>query len=274
MPTLHCNLSQSLMAALQRRAETTGESLDHIVMGALADTLQVDHATLFQVSTSGALVEGVYQGAVTVDKLLAHGDMGIGTFEGLDGEMIVVDGECYSVRPDGHARPASPTELVPFALVCHFEPERSLALAGCQSMAGLQQQLDTLRDTRNTFFAVRLDGTFESMKVRTVLKAEGHETLVETAAKQALFEYRDIPGTLLGFWTPGYAGAIGIPGYHLHFIADDRSVGGHVLDCSAGELSAAIEHVADFRLAIPETAEFLRADLSGNPTAAIDKAER
>jgi acetolactate decarboxylase len=47
------------MRALQTRSRQTGDPIAHIVMSSLADTLDIDHSTLFQVSTSTALVEGV-----------------------------------------------------------------------------------------------------------------------------------------------------------------------------------------------------------------------
>ena len=79
---------------------------------------------------------------------------------------------------------------------------------------------------------------------------------------------------LVGFWTPQYARTVNVAGYHLHFLSDDRQSGGHLLECRARELEVAIEHAADFRMAIPETAGFLRADLSGDPGADLEKAER
>src|SRR6185369_13624699 len=98
MRALHLKLPEALWAALEEQRRITGEPIAHIVRAALADALQVEHHTLYQVSTSTALVEGIYRGAVTVGQLLEHGDFGLGTFEGLDGEMIVVDGEVFQVR--------------------------------------------------------------------------------------------------------------------------------------------------------------------------------
>jgi acetolactate decarboxylase len=129
MPHLSCEISQSLLNALQTRVRTTGEPIDHIVMRALADQLQVPHATLFQVSTSGALVEGIYQGVVTVGELKRHGDLGLGTFADLDGEMVVVDGGFWQVPGSGAAHEASDSDLAPFAVVTNFRPERNIELA-------------------------------------------------------------------------------------------------------------------------------------------------
>lgn len=75
----------------------------HIVSKALADFFEIPYHTMFQVSTATALVEGIYQGAVRVATLREHGDLGLGTFEGLDGEMIIVDGHFFQVRSDGSA---------------------------------------------------------------------------------------------------------------------------------------------------------------------------
>src|ERR671936_416421 len=107
MHHLHCTISHGLWQALQRHYAATGESLGHIVRTALAEYLHVSHSTLFQVSTSAALVQGVYQGAVRVGTLREHGDHGLGTFEQLDGEMVVIDGRCFQVRSDGSVHSAS-----------------------------------------------------------------------------------------------------------------------------------------------------------------------
>jgi len=274
MPKLQCNISESLWKALEKRHKSTGETVAQIVMKALADSLQIDHATLFQVSTSGALVEGLYEGAVSVKNLLEHGNFGLGTFEGLDGEMIVLDGKCYQAISNGTVKVAPQNTQVPFAVVTHFQPEKTTKFMQVSSFDALNELLDKQRNTENLFFAIRIHGDFEYIKFRTACKATGHETLVESAKKQAEFELQNIRGTLVGFWTPEYAKTVNIAGYHLHFLSDDKQKGGHLLDCRAKELNVKIEHSADFRMAIPETSEFLRADLTKDPTKALDQAER
>ena len=122
MPELRCEISQSLMNALLTREQTTGEPLAHIVMRALADQLEVPHATLFQMSTSGALIEGISQGIVTVGELKRHGDLGLGTFADLDGEMVAVDGRFWRVPGSGSVQEAADSDLAPFAVVTNFRP--------------------------------------------------------------------------------------------------------------------------------------------------------
>ncbi|HUA32198.1 MAG TPA: acetolactate decarboxylase [Candidatus Binataceae bacterium] len=273
MPSLKCEISQTLMDALEERARATGEPFEHIVMRALADHLEVPHATLFQVSTSGALVEGISQGVVTVGELKRHGDLGLGTFADLDGEMVVLDGRFWSVPGVGAIREAADSDLAPFAVVTDFHPERTVELQSVSSIDDLLKQLDALRQSDNLFFAVRIDGRASHVHTRAVCKKAG-AGLVDAAASQAEFHFADAIGTLVGFWTPAYAKTVNIAGWHLHFLSDDRSGGGHLLDIKGSDFKAQIEHLDDFRMAIPESAEFLKADLTKDPTRALNKAER
>lgn len=273
MPTLTCEISQSLWDALRRRV-AEGEPLSHLVSRALADALQVDHGTLFQVSTSGALVEGIYDGVVSVATLEEHGDFGLGTFADLNGEMVALDGHFFQARSDGTVVEAPGNALVPFAVVTHFKAEHTAAIESCESFAALEARLDAMRDSANVFFAFRADGVFDFVKTRIACKTAPDTPLVEAATHQAEFEYKDVEGSLIGFWTPHYARTVNVSGYHLHFLSKDRRVAGHLLDCRAKSLRAQLQHEADFRIAVPETAHFLKADLTRDGTADLEKAER
>jgi acetolactate decarboxylase len=274
MPTLKCDISQSLMQALESRCHRTGEPLAHVVMSALADALEVDHATLFQVSTSAALVQGVYDGVVRIGELKQHGDFGLGTFDGLDGELLAVDGHFYQVHASGQVEEAADDAMAPFAVVAFFRSERSVTVDGIDGMADLLARLDAMRRTDNLFYAARIEGRFAQVRTRAARKAAGGVSLVDATAGQAEFEFSDASGTLAGFWTPTYARAFNIAGWHLHFVNDNRTGGGHLLDCRAERLNVELQELADVRIAMPETAAFLQADLTRDPSAALDIAER
>jgi acetolactate decarboxylase len=273
MPRLDCEISQSLWDAVARQSRESGEPVSHIVMRALADAVQLDHGTLFQVSTSGALVEGIYDGVVSVAALKHHGDFGLGTFADLDGEMVALDGRFFHARADGSFVEAPDRALVPFAVVTRFRAEREADIGACESLAELVSRLDGLRDTSNLFFAIRVDGVFDQVRMRVACKAAPDTPLVKATERQAEFALRGVEGTLVGFWTPRYARAINVAGYHLHFIAAHRRTGGHLLDCSARSLRVSIQHEADFRIAIPETAHFLKADLTRDGSQDLETAE-
>jgi acetolactate decarboxylase len=271
---LSCRVPRSLWQAVQERCAATGESVDHLVRVALADYLQLDHGTLFQVSTAGALVEGLYRGEVTVGDLRQHGDFGLGTFEGLDGEMVALDGRFYQVRGDGSVREVGAEARCPYAVVTRFPAGPDAELADCEDLSALCAQLDRLRDSDNVFYAVRVDGEFDAVRTRSVRPTPEGVPLVAAAARQREFDLRQVRGTLVGFWSPGYLQTILVPGYHLHFLSDDRQAGGHLLGCAGRRLRARVRREADFRVSLPESASFLRADLSRNPSEDLERAEK
>jgi acetolactate decarboxylase len=273
MPQLNATISPGLWRALVNYAERTQESVAHIVSKALADYLQVAHHTLYQVSTATALVEGIYQGAVRVGTLRKHGDLGLGTFENLDGEMVIVDGHFFQVRSDGSVRECSDDVLSPFAVITRFAPEAAVTVAQCPDMSHLVSRFDALRPSDNFFFALRVDGHFDYVHTRAMCRTAEGVPLVQAAAVQPEFEFHDVSGTLVGFWTPEYAKTLNVPGYHLHFVSDDRQSGGHLLQCRGANLRLQLQREGDYRLALPETEDFLRADLRRDPVADLAKAE-
>lgn len=270
---LEVEISSGLWKALAERSRSSGQSVSHIVQAALAETLDLGHESLYQVSTSGAIVTGLYQGCVTVADLRMHGDLGLGTFEDLDGEMIIIDGRCYQARSDGSVVEADDTALSPFASVVNFAPDRVIDLIDIHSCSELESRLDADRRSENGMVSLRIRGTFAAMTVRAACKTSSGVDLVEATAHQATFTFTDIPGTLVGFWSPDFTKGISIPGYHLHFISDDRRHGGHVLGLSAASLHVEVNDMSHVHLAVPETEEFLNADLSGDHTAALETAE-
>jgi len=231
------------------------------------------HHTLYQVSTATALVEGIYQGAVRVGTLREHGDLGLGTFENLDGEMVIVDGQVFQVRSDGSVRECDDNVLSPFAVITRFAPEAAVTLAQCPDLSHLTSRFDALRPSDNFFFALRVDGHFDYIHTRAMCRTEEGVPLVQAAAVQPEFEWHDVSGTLVGFWTPEYAKTLNVPGYHLHFVSADRTRGGHLLQCRGTNLRLQIQREGDYRIALPETEDFLRADLRRDPSTDLAKAE-
>jgi acetolactate decarboxylase len=242
---LNVQISSGLYRALVEHAERTHESLAHVVSQAIAERLQLSHHTLYQVSTAAALVEGVYQGAVRVGVLKQHGDLGLGTFENLDGEMVVVDGEFYQARSDGTVRKCDDNALSPFAVVTAFTPDDETRLEDCRDLDQLVARFDELRHSENYFYALRVDGHFDYVHTRAMCRTKEGTPLVQAAAKQPEFELRELEGTLVGFWTPEYA-----------------------------KLRLQIQREGDYRVALPETEDFLKADLRRDPTADLNIAEK
>jgi len=246
--------------------------LSTVVDRALSTAFDLERHSLFQVSTSNALVQGVFQGAVTIQDLKRNGDFGLGTFDGLDGELVMLDGVCHRATGGGLVTSPPDDARVPFAVVTHFRPDLSLTI-GPGSLGDLAAFLDGARPSENLFVGIRVDGRFGRLSMRAACAAEAGEDLLEATAHQSEFTVVDIDGTLVGFWAPLYARAVNVPGYHFHFISGDRGLGGHLLDMEAGPLEVGIHVESELHIAIPETEEFLTADLSGDHQEALHQAE-
>ncbi len=234
-----------------------------------------DRDVLYQVSTIDALMEGVYDGEVTFDELKKHGDFALGTFNALDGEMIGMSGEFYQIKVDGNAYPAAGTMKTPFAVVTFFDADETVKLIPGSDFEQLKMAVDNAMPTRNIFYAVKVEGTFQYMKVRSVPRQERpYRKLVEVIKDQAIYEYDDIEGTVVGFWCPEYAKGVNVSGYHFHFISKDKTVGGHILDCTLGETVAGIDYTSRFFMTIPEKGEFFGTDLGGGKKTDLDSVEK
>ncbi len=230
---------------------------------------------IFQSSTVNALLEGVYDGAMTYEELRRHGDFGLGTFNALDGEMIAFDGAFYQVKSDGVAYPVADEQRTPFATVLFFRPELERALDAPLDYASLQTSIDRLVDGPNLFYAVRVDGHFTSVTTRSVPRQQPpYPPLEDVAKKQTVFHLENVRGTLAGFRFPDYARGLNVPGFHLHFLTEDRRAGGHVLDLHLTQGTLAIDTTARFHLELPTDPAFLHADLGHDNSEALNRAER
>ncbi|MFM8798118.1 MAG: acetolactate decarboxylase [Fluviibacter sp.] len=270
---VHMSLSDSLYNALKKRCADTGETFDHVVQDALAKSLGVEHHTLFQVSTSTALVQGVYQGCVTVGNIKAHGDFGLGTFDALNGEGLMLDGHVFQALGDGSVIEPPESSSAPFWVSAEFKADRTLSLESVSSWEDLCAQIDNVRNSQNLFAAIRLDAVFEMIHYRVACKSAPGTDLVKATSHQAEFTLNNVAGTLMGFWSPVYARTFNIPGYHLHLLSSDHKHGGHVLGIKAKNLKLQVMDANNIVMALPETPQFLKADLTGDPSAALSKAE-
>lgn len=274
MKSLTCNLPDSLYKALLERMETDKANGDHVVSMALSKYLRKPIHTLFQVSTSAALVEGLYQGAVQVSRLLRHGNFGLGTFIDLDGEMVVLDGVCYQVFSTGAVAPVEGDRLIPYAVVTQFNAEFSQRIDRLDSYSKLVSVCDELRDSDNVFYAFRVEGRFSFMKTRVMKAVPEGMGLKAAASGQKEFLFKAVEGILVGLWSPGFAAAFSVPGYHFHFLSSDRQKGGHVLECQASDVAVVGCAMNEMHVSLPETEDFLKADLTRDPQADLMKAER
>lgn len=156
-------------------------------------------AEVYQYSTIGALLDGVYDGDATVADILQHGDFGLGTFNHLDGEMVILDGVCYRLRADGTATRAAPTDRTPFAAITRFHRDFGIAIAERTDRAAVTAAIDQRITSTNLIYAIRVTGHFADLHTRTVMEQQQpYPPLTQATEGQAETRFTDVSGTLVG----------------------------------------------------------------------------
>jgi acetolactate decarboxylase len=241
-----------------------------------SDQVTGDREVLYQVSTIDALMQSVFDGVEPVAELKKHGDFGIGTFDALDGEMIVLDGVVYQAKADGHIYKAADSLTTPFATVTYFDRDLAVTTDRPMNLSVFSSAMADKLPTGNMIYAVRIHGTFPSMKVRAIpAQHKPYPTLAEASTNQSVYTYSDTTGTVVGFYTPVFFKGLNVAGYHLHFISDDRKTGGHILDLTVpANTSVEYDITPGFTMALPTSSEFTGVDLSQDVSGDLAKVEK
>ncbi|MGT2861952.1 acetolactate decarboxylase [Streptococcus gallinaceus] len=188
---------------------------------------------LFQYNTLGALMAGLYGGSLTVEELLEHGDLGLGTLDSIDGELIVLDGKAYQAKGSGdqpQVVEVGGETKVPYAAVIFHQPEVIFKQRFEMTDQELHQRIESYYDGENLFRSIKIKGQFSKMHVRMIPRSTPDKKFAEVATHQPEYTAENIAGTIVGIWTPEIFHGVSVAGYHLHFISDDHSFGGHVMD--------------------------------------------
>ncbi len=231
--------------------------------------------TIYQYSTIDSLLLGIYDGDLTVKELKSHGDFGIGTFNGLNGEMVFLDNEVYQVKVDGKATPVEDSTRIPFVAALTFKTDSILKIDSASSLDDLNNKVTKALPSENIFFAIRIDGRFNMIRTRSVPgQQKPYPPLIEVVKEQSIFKFTEIEGSLIGIKSPAYVKGIGVPGFHWHFITKDRTAGGHVLGCKFKNVVAKVGSYSNFLLQLPKTKNFLEADLSNDKEKELKKVEK
>lgn len=231
----------------------------------LALSAPLQGGRLVQVGAIDALMAGVLDGSHPIDTVQRENAIGIGTFDRLDGEMVILDGVVYRIGGDGSISKPSPDTLTPFAAMVAFAPETNVKLGEVKDFAAFQAICGEHLGSVNHMHAIRISGTFRHVHTRSVpAQKKPYPTLSEITANQNEFHLRDVKGTLVGFYTPKYLSGLQVPGYHLHFITSDLTAGGHVLNFEMEEGHLALEAITSLQIILPdEDSAFAESDLSG-----------
>ncbi|MDD6337186.1 MAG: acetolactate decarboxylase [Lentisphaeria bacterium] len=228
-----------------------------------------------QISLFSVLLGGHYGGIVSVGEVKRFGNLAIATMDRLDGEMQMIDGVVYQACADGEVYLPGDDETVPFGTIADFCAEDAVRLAGIPSYEEFESRMNDCCPRNDVPLAIRLTGQFDCMKVRTVRRQEKDGVgLAEAAKDEAVFEFRDVRGDLVGFRLPGYVAGINAPGWHLHFMDESRKHGGHVVNFALLEGDLSFCHAGDYHIRLPDSPDvFAGLDLNRDWSGDLKKAE-
>ena len=228
-------------------------------------TAQGDGKTLFIAGSYGAINRGVYDGPVTIGDLKRHGDFALGTFSGIDGELVGLNGKYYQIGAQGKINQAADAWTTPYATVTFFQPDKVISISKPLGYQELQANLNSQLPTPNIFYAMKVTGKFESIKARSLTKLNKpypttpYSTITQN---EPTFEFSNVDGTLLVIVSPSYTGELSYPGYHAHFVSSDGKYGGHVLDCRLISGQVEVASLPNFTVNLPQNSEFYQADFT------------
>jgi acetolactate decarboxylase len=187
---------------------------------------------LTQISTYDALFAGLYDGVATVKSLDGCGDLGLGTLDRWNGEVVLLDGKYHLVTADGTVQPITDLNVTtPFLAVAWFHEDTRQSLANGTTFAQLKSQPETFLPGVNFVYAFKLEGVFHHVKTRSMPpQTKPYQVMSELVKTQPTFEFQEVAGTMVGFWSPASMKGIGLAGWHLHFLTQDGQGGGHVLE--------------------------------------------
>ena len=234
----------------------------------------IEKHSIYLCSPANALVEGIYEEKIPFTEIKKHGDFGIGTFDHLDGEMIMLDGSIYQITGDWHVHAVDEKALTPFSCVTFYQPLTHDEISREMAYPDFLEWLETLMPSPNLFYAIRIDGLFAHVAVRSVPKQENYRPLVEVAADQPVFSFDDVAGSLVGFFTPSFMSSVNVPGLHLHFLSADRRRGGHLLECVLREGRVGIQFIHTLELSLPMSLDYLTLDFQRDAGQDLAKAEK
>ena len=239
---------------------------------------QADRESIAQVALLQSLAQGYFGGTVTAGQLRKLGDTGIGTFEGLNGEMIVLDGKVYQALGDGRVIVAPDKTIIPYATVTFFDQDIAIKLKDIKDKAEFEKILNEAvhKHGANSFYMVKLHAQFDSVLFRSEYGSkEPYPTLVEALkGKQTEFTEKKINGTLVGLYCPSYMGELNSVGWHFHFLSDDKQKGGHILELSLKEGTIYLDKTDKFTMILHDDQKFHDINLAKDMKEDIRSAEQ
>ena len=225
--------------------------------------VMTDKNTFYQYNIWWGFVNKVFDGDLTVKELKTKGDIGLGSYTKLEGELVMLDGIPYRIREDGSVSVPEDEDKIVYVDAAFFEPEFSFELNQQINFDSLRELINGKLPTKNQFYAFTIKGDFNYLKCGGLTRQEkpytdGLDVLIPA---RPVFERENFPGTIVGFYCPEFIGNINVAGYHFHFISDDKTFGGHVMELEAESLTVQVDPLLDYHFTLPDTEDFFNVSL-------------
>jgi acetolactate decarboxylase len=268
-----------ILALCSQAVITTGGKLEgsvrhHGGLAAEGKKMRSKDSLLYICAPLNALVEGIYEENIHFDEILKHGNFGIGTFDDLDGEMVLLDGSIYQITAECRVNRIDDTAATPYAMVTFFHPKLFAKLDSETQYDRFIHWLNGLLPSPNIFYAIHIEGDFTSVKARSVPKQSNYRPLADVVTEESIFHFENIRGTLSGFYTPEFMSSLSVPGHHLHFLSADIACGGHLISCTPHRVHTGIQPIHRLELNMPLTTDYLKLNFHRDLDKDIDKIEK
>ncbi len=229
------------------------------IISTLALPQKKETNVLYQYSVINALSAGVYEGDLPVNKLKKFGNFGLGTFNNIDGEMVVLDGKIYQIKTDGIPVEAAKNLFVPFAAVTFFKSDTTIEIYHPQTLQQIKEKIDAVVPSENYLYAVKISGEFKKVKTRSVPKQQKpFPDLASVIKNQITFEKEIVSGTVMGFKMPEFIDGVNVKNFHFHFLSKNKNFGGHLLDFIIEKGKIEIGRIKEFRCQLPSTENYAK----------------
>ena len=240
------------------------------------NVMSIDQPQLFQYGVANAFINGLYEGELSVEQLKRKGNFGIGAPNHIDGELTIVDGKAYQSNAKGQTFEAPEALMTPFAFVTNFRKDTIKTLSDIHDVKDLFARVETLLPNPNAIYALRIKGTFSSIRTRAFppVREKPFKPLAQLLDQQQFFELKGTAGDMIGFYIPGYLSGINIVGLHFHFLSQDRKSGGHVVGVQAKYLTIEIAEIKALNLLPPHTEDFKNYKFNGVNSPNLQKIEK
>jgi len=220
--------------------------------------------TFYHYSIWWAFVNKIFEGDIDAKELKTKGDIALGSYNFLDGELIMLDGVLYQATEDGKVHKPADDAKIAYANATFFDAEKTFKIDKATNYEALRAKINENLPTKNIFYAFKIHGNFKKMKCGGLHKQDkpfdtGLEVLIPN---RPIFERENFSGTMVGFYCPEFIGNINVASYHLHFVSDDETFAGHVMEFESDDLTVEIDYIYEYNFVLPKTEEYLKGEFN------------